>query len=129
MILLVRTIQQFHVESRKWDDIAYNFLIGCDGNIYEGRGFNTVGAHTYGYNRKSIGISFVGTFMRNLPPKVSLELCKLLIETGVKDGHISPNYQLVGHCQCTTTESPGKSLFEEIQTWPHWTEKLDESKL
>lgn len=25
---LVRLMQSYHIESRKWDDIAYNFLIG-----------------------------------------------------------------------------------------------------
>lgn len=31
MILHVRRIQQFHIESMKFADIAYNFLIGGDG--------------------------------------------------------------------------------------------------
>lgn len=37
---LIRLIQSYHVESLKWDDIAYNFAIGSDGYIYEGRGWN-----------------------------------------------------------------------------------------
>lgn len=32
----VRTIQTFHIESRGWDDIGYNFLVGGDGAIYVG---------------------------------------------------------------------------------------------
>jgi peptidoglycan recognition protein LE len=80
MIYMVRNIQTYHIESRRWEDIAYNFLVGCDGSVYEGRGWNRVGAHTYGYNQRAIGISFVGTFIRTLPPKISLKACKLLIE-------------------------------------------------
>ena len=38
-----------------WSDIGYNFVVGEDGNVYEGRGWNSVGAHTYGYNNRSIG--------------------------------------------------------------------------
>jgi N-acetylmuramoyl-L-alanine amidase len=38
-----------------WDDIGYNFLVGEDGNIYEGRGWTQTGAHCIGYNSKSIG--------------------------------------------------------------------------
>lgn len=119
-VYLVRNIQCFHIESRRWNDIAYNFLIGSDGNVYEGRGWKVVGAHTYGYNKKSVGISFIGCFMRELPPPVSLQACKLLIERGVELGHISPNYSIVCHCQCSPTESPGRMLFEEIKTWPHF---------
>lgn len=79
MIYMVRIVQSFHIESRGWDDIGYNFLIGGDGNVYEGRGWRKMGSHTYGYNRKGLGISFVGTFMNMLPPQVSLDCCKLLI--------------------------------------------------
>ncbi|GAB0089313.1 Peptidoglycan recognition protein [Sergentomyia squamirostris] len=80
MVYLVRIVQSFHIESRGWDDIGYNFLIGGDGNVYEGRGWNKVGAHTYGYNRKGFGISFVGCFMKMMPPQISLDVCKFLIE-------------------------------------------------
>jgi hypothetical protein len=38
-----------------WADIGYNFLVGEDGNIYTGRDWTNVGAHTVGYNSKSIG--------------------------------------------------------------------------
>lgn len=42
----VRYIQTFHMNSRNWDDIGYNFLVGGDGNVYEGRGWLKQGAHT-----------------------------------------------------------------------------------
>ena len=38
-----------------WVDIGYSFLVGEDGNIYEGRGWRASGAHCVGYNSKSIG--------------------------------------------------------------------------
>lgn len=34
-------MQTFHIESRGWGDIAYNFLVGGDGSIYVGRGWDT----------------------------------------------------------------------------------------
>ena len=36
--------------------------MGGDGNVYEGAGWHEVGAHTKGYNTKSIGITFIGNF-------------------------------------------------------------------
>ncbi|XP_055585850.1 peptidoglycan-recognition protein LE [Uranotaenia lowii] len=121
MIYMVRNIQCFHIESRRWNDIAYNFLVGNDGNVYEGRGWKRIGAHTAGYNSQAIGISFVGCFMKELPEQIALDACRLLIERGVQNGFILPDYKLVAHCQCSPTESPGRRLFEEIKTWPHWT--------
>lgn len=41
-----------------WDDIGYNFIVGEDGNVYEGRGWDIVGAHAgvNTYNQQSLGI-------------------------------------------------------------------------
>jgi len=36
--------------------------VGGDGNVYEGRGWHQVGAHTYGFNKKSVGIALIGEF-------------------------------------------------------------------
>ncbi|BFG01159.1 peptidoglycan-recognition protein LE [Drosophila madeirensis] len=119
-VRLIRDMQCFHIESRRWNDIAYNFLIGCDGNIYEGRGWHAVGAHTLGYNRIALGISFIGCFMRELPTPDAMNMCRNLLARGVEDGHIAPDYRLICHCQCNSTESPGRRLYEEIQSWPHF---------
>jgi N-acetylmuramoyl-L-alanine amidase len=34
-----KKIQRLHQEDRGWNDVAYNFLVGDTGQIYEGRGF------------------------------------------------------------------------------------------
>lgn len=47
-VLNVRLIQDFHIRSREYSDIAYNYLVGGDGQAYEGRGWNYVGSHTKG---------------------------------------------------------------------------------
>lgn len=39
-----------------------SFLVGGEGKIYEGVGFHKVGAHTRGYNTRSLGIAFIGNF-------------------------------------------------------------------
>lgn len=118
---LIRNIQYYHIHARDFNDIAYNFLIGGCGNVFEGRGWGKSGRHAKGYNERSVGISFIGCFMMELPPQKSLDACKVLIKKGVELGYISPSYRLVGHCQCSSTESPGKMLYEEIQTWPHFS--------
>lgn len=46
--LRVRLMQTYHMESKNWDDIGYNFMVGGDGDVYEGRGWDKQGAHTKG---------------------------------------------------------------------------------
>lgn len=36
--------------------------MGGDGKIYEAAGWHKVGAHTIGYNTRSLGLAFIGTF-------------------------------------------------------------------
>lgn len=123
--LLVRLIQTFHIESRKWSDISYNFLIGSDGRIYEGRGWNVVGAHTKNHNKHSIAIAFIGCFLSHLPPTIALNRAKDLIKYGFEKGYILSDYKLIGHRQCIGSESPGERLYEEIQTWDRWDSSVN----
>ncbi|XP_063986036.1 peptidoglycan-recognition protein LF-like [Diachasmimorpha longicaudata] len=120
---IVRTIQTMHMEGNRWDDIGYNFLVGGDGNIYEGRGWDVQGAHTFNYNKKSIGLSFIGTFSTAVPSNKQLAAAQNLLETGMKMGKLMDSYKLLGHRQVSETLSPGDELYKIIQTWPHWSEK------
>ena len=124
-VLNVRIAQTYHIESRGWNDIAHNFLVGGDGNVYEGRGWDVEGAHTFNYNYKSIGISFIGTFTNDKPTPAQLAAAQSLIQFGLENGKISKDYKLVGHRQCIKTESPGQKLYEIIQTWDHWSPKCE----
>nr|XP_033328400.1 peptidoglycan-recognition protein LC-like [Megalopta genalis] len=123
----VRFAQTFHIESRHWSDIAYNFLVGGDGYVYIGRDWDHIGAHAFGYNNISIGISFIGTFNTIKPNNRQLHAAKKLIELGVKKGKITKNYKLLGHRQVSATLSPGDVLFSIIKTWPHWSSDPSES--
>ena len=57
-------------ESESMHGLRYNYIIGEDGNIYEGRGTNK-GAHTVGKNSNSntIGIAILGDFRGKLRVK------------------------------------------------------------
>ncbi|XP_061173305.1 peptidoglycan recognition protein 1-like [Saccostrea echinata] len=114
----VRSYQTYHIYNRGWSDIGYNFLIGEDGNVYEGRGWGKEGAHTKGLNKYSIGICFIGNFDRRLPNQRALEAAKDLIRTGVKEGKIPTNFILKGHRDFSNTASPGECLYHDLQKWP-----------
>ena len=55
-----RIIQDFHMDSRGWGDVGYNFLVDQKGRIYEGRGWTVLGAHIAGHNTQGIGVCFIG---------------------------------------------------------------------
>lgn len=117
----VRQIQSFHIDGNGWWDIGYNFLVGGDGFGYEGRGWTHEAAHTYGYNSKSIGIAFIGTFNNILPPPKQILAAQQLIEMGINKGYIAKNYKLFAHRQLSSTQSPGHMLYENMKSWPHWS--------
>ncbi|EDW93054.1 peptidoglycan-recognition protein LC isoform X4 [Drosophila yakuba] len=120
----VNVVQSFHMDSWGWDHIGYNFLVGGDGRVYEGRGWDYVGAHTKGYNRGSIGISFIGTFTSRKPNERQLKACQLLLEEGVRLEKLTTNYRLYGHRQLSATQSPGDELYKILKNWPHWSHEI-----
>ncbi|XP_010612872.2 peptidoglycan recognition protein 1 [Fukomys damarensis] len=116
-----RNVQRFHVRQQGWCDVGYNFLIGEDGHVYEGRGWNTKGAHSGpDWNSKSIGITFMGDYMERVPPKRALRAAQNLLACGVAQGALKSNYELKGHRDVQQTESPGDQLYEIIQSWSHY---------
>src|SRR5210317_1574823 len=50
----LKQIQRLHQVDRGWNDIAYNFLVGDTGQIYEGRGFGNRSAAQGGNSREEI---------------------------------------------------------------------------
>ena len=103
-----------------WDDIGYNFLIGEDGKAYEGRAWDRIGAHTYGWNDVAIAFSIMGDYTNKLPNEAALNAVKAMIECGIKLGKITPDYKMYGHRDVSSTECPGNTLYSLIKTWDHF---------
>ncbi|XP_050683311.1 peptidoglycan-recognition protein LC-like [Leptidea sinapis] len=123
-VLRVRLIQNFHIESRGWSDIGYNFLVGGDGSVYFGRGWDYIGAHTQGYNKYSIGIAFIGTYNTENPVNRQIEACQKIIRQGVRLGKLAKDYKLFAHRQLMSTLSPGDTVYDIVKTWPHFVKNV-----
>ncbi|XP_013170309.1 PREDICTED: peptidoglycan recognition protein-like [Papilio xuthus] len=117
---ILRGIRIHHIVDLDFIDIGTSFLIGGNGRVYEGAGWQRIGAHTRGYNDKSISISFIGNFNNELPTSKALKAAQDLINCGVYNNYLTKDYELVGHRQLSATQSPGDSLQDLIETWPHW---------
>ncbi|KAG3281597.1 peptidoglycan recognition protein 4 [Ictidomys tridecemlineatus] len=118
--LLVRDLQSLFMDRRHACDVGYNFLVGQDGAVYEGVGWNVQGSRTPGYNDIALAISFMGTFTGTAPNASALEVATDLIQCAVVKGYLAPNYLLVGHSDVANTLSPGQALYNIIKTWPHF---------
>lgn len=116
---VMRGIQNFHMDDRGWDDIGYNFLIGGDGRVYQGRGWTRVGAHTYGFNRISIAFSLMGNFQDKEPPSVMLDVAKKMIRCAQEEDYVT-DFELHGHRDGGCTLCPGQKLYDIIKTWPNF---------
>ncbi|KAK3590387.1 hypothetical protein CHS0354_028496 [Potamilus streckersoni] len=120
-IATVKSYQTHHIDSNHWSDIGYSFIIGEDGNVYEGRGWDEIGAHTLNYNSVGLGFCMIGNFMDRVPNDAALNAVKQLIACGVANNKLSSTYILHGHRDVGQTECPGNKLYDLIQSWPHYS--------
>lgn len=92
----MRAIYWYHSVRQGWCDIGYNFVVGPDGKVYEGRWARSykpwelhssedvhrravAGAHVAGYNSGTVGISLMGNFQRApVPQPMRRTLAELL---------------------------------------------------
>jgi len=85
---IIRGIYAFHTRAAAaggngWCDIGYNFLVDRFGRTYEGRAggitSTVVGAHTGGFNSRTIGVSAIGNFATGGAPAPMVESISQLI--------------------------------------------------
>ena len=66
------SIARFHIETRGWSGIAYNYLIYEDGRIFAARPLDVVPACVKGHNEESLCICFVGDFSTRPPSPTAI---------------------------------------------------------
>ncbi|MEU4980845.1 peptidoglycan recognition protein, partial [Streptomyces sp. NPDC021969] len=63
---IIRAILTYHVKTNGWNDLGYNFFVDKCGTVFEGRAGGVDkpvrGAHTYGFNGYSSGVSLLGDY-------------------------------------------------------------------
>lgn len=102
----VETIHKWHL-GRGWLGIGYNFYIRKDGTVYQGRGWEYVGAHCAGYNSVSVGICLEGNYETDADmPAAQYEAAVQLICMAL-DRYPTIN-EICGHKAHGATACPGK---------------------
>jgi N-acetylmuramoyl-L-alanine amidase len=110
----MRDIQDLHQHKKGWSDIAYNFIIMPSGRIYEGPGWTRVNEATKGYNSNSIAICWAGNYENRTPTAASLAAGRALLAQGVREGYLTPDFQLLGHRDRARTACPGRHLYARL---------------
>jgi hypothetical protein len=126
---LLRSIYAYHVKSRGWSDIGYNFLVDRFGRIWEGRygGVDrpVVGAHTLGYNDDSFAMSAIGNYQTAKPSKATIQAYGALFawKLSLHGVDADSTHQWVtkkwfqainGHRDAASTLCPGQYLYDKI---------------
>jgi len=136
---VVRAIELYHVKGNGWNDIGYNFLVDRFGTVYEGRyggiDRNVVGAHALGFNRGSVGIAVIGTYVDAAPPAAAMDALARLLAWRLDLAHVDPvstvdvvsggseRYPagmsvalraVSGHRDTGLTECPGDALYARL---------------
>lgn len=107
----IRAIYDYHVNSRGWCDIAYNFVVDKYGSVWEGRSGSTSasiqGGHAQGFNLGSVGVVLLGQYHPGSePPAATVSSAQY---AGVRD-LIAWKFGLNGvNALGTTTEVSGGS--------------------
>ena len=123
---VVRSIWHFHVVTRGWDDIGYNWLISPDGIVYEGRGKGILGAHFCAQNGGTSGICLMGSFEEVSPKEEAVsQLIRFLTMRAPEWGislsdrvfHAASRLTLPvvsGHRDGCNTTCPGDKLYDRM---------------
>ena len=111
----VKTVEGWHI-NQGWRALGYNFWVGFDGTVYEGRGFK-LGAGVENQNGHIISIGFQGDYhskdtkMPDAQFNAGVDIIKYVMEK------VPSVKKIGGHGEFMATACPGKYFpLEEMKT-------------
>lgn len=113
---VVRRIERYHRDTRKWAAIGYHYLVGKDGRIYEGRPAHIQGAHVSGGNRNNLGISCIGDYHMGLPNDAQLAALAAFLDDRRRHYGLSRR-DVYGHRDIGRSICPGDQLYAWLQRY------------
>ena len=109
----VRGHQNYHIDVRGWNDIAYTALVD-DVNVYEGRGWGIRTAATGPVNDRSQAVCALGNWSTKTPPDGMLDQLALAAVLGWQAGAVdAPEYD-GGHRDYQPRDCPGDKLYAKL---------------
>ncbi|MFJ4922959.1 N-acetylmuramoyl-L-alanine amidase [Streptomyces sp. NPDC088725] len=138
--VMLLSMEEHHIHDLGWSDLGYNYVVDRCGNIYEGRAGGrdrtVLGAHTEGFNARSVGIAALGHYgpgekvprpmleaiaavaAWKLPPRANplgrVRLTSSNDESRVRKGASMTLNVISGHRDAYETDCPGSALYDEL---------------
>lgn len=104
---LMRSTQNFHMDTRGWSDFAYSYAIMPSGRVYRGRGISYVPASQLNHNTNTASvIVFLGPDDK-ITPAVEKSIKGLAAYVNRRSVH---KVDIRPHSSVTATECPGPHL-------------------
>jgi hypothetical protein len=108
-----RSWQSFHM-SRGWGDLAYHYIIGVDGTVYEGRDTRYAGATGTNYEPSGHFLVVVeGNFDHDRPTQAQRDSLVRVLAWASTEFGVSPS-TIAGHRDHAATTCPGGNLYPYI---------------
>ena len=113
----LRQTQAFHMDTRGYCDIAYNFLMSRDARVWEGRGDGVLGGHTLNQNGGNMALCIIGTYTTDtLTPQQSCGVAGWMAWQSSLHGITLNRTNIKGHREWGSTECPGNTVFAQLDT-------------
>lgn len=107
---LMRSIRNYHINTRGWADIGYNGTICPHGRSIEARGLDVQGAHATGHNVTGYGWCFLVDLVTPPTDEMYDRLSQVEAECEAHSGHALAKH---GHRDVASTDCPG----DVIEAW------------
>ncbi|HEX5541973.1 MAG TPA: LysM peptidoglycan-binding domain-containing protein [Micromonospora sp.] len=112
-VALAREVERLHIDGNGWAGVGYNWIVGQDGTIYEGRGWGRVGAHCPGHNVSGLAVLIAVGKGGKKPSDAALASARALYDEACKrTGHTLAKK---GHKDGIPTECPGPDLYAWVK--------------
>ncbi|CAH1112615.1 unnamed protein product [Psylliodes chrysocephalus] len=118
---LTKELQSKHL-ALNYSDIAYNFLVGGDGNLYIGRGYE----YPNEYSRYSYDIVVHGNFLYDQFYDFMENVTQTIIKAGRFVNVIDQYYVVLCENQTERVDSPGRNIYEKVKLWEHYQNDCEE---
>lgn len=109
----VRALQRIAF-GRGFADISYSFVVHPNGQLFEGRGWGVVGAHTEGYNSSAHAVVLIGNYENMQPTTPQLDAIRWLIAEGRRLNKHSSGVLIQPHRAVGSTACPGRNTVAKM---------------
>lgn len=111
----LRALQSWGASDRNWWDVPYHYLMGLNGEVYEGRDYHFMGETNTAYDPSGhFLISVIGNYNKQEPTPALLASIANVMAWAVREFDV-PLDNIGGHYNYADTDCPGKNLRKYLE--------------